>query len=92
MDDRSDRDILVETATKVKGIQGDVSEVKKTQESMAKDWITMRLQLAKMTDLPDKVNVLEKEVASFKWLPKVVAGILTTIVARALWIISGVGK
>ena len=92
MDDRSDRDILVETATKVEGIQEDVSEVKKTQESMAEDWIKMRLKLAKMTDLPDKVNALEKEVASFKWLPKVVAGILTAIVARALWVISGVGK
>ena len=77
---------------RLKNMHEDVLEIKKTQESMAKDWITMRLQLAKMTDLPEKVGTLEREVASFKWLPKVVAGILTTIVARALWVISGVGK
>ncbi|KKN61910.1 hypothetical protein LCGC14_0516790 [marine sediment metagenome] len=72
------RDIIIKTATEVKGIKDDVAGIR---DSQGKIWTAI-------DGLREDGQETRVVLGKINWLPKAVMGIVMAIVGRALWIIS----
>jgi len=87
MDDRSDRDILIGTATRVEAIERDVKEIKDTQKETLVILVDHSVELGKLKNNPNRIRNIEDFVANLKGKYAIWAALLLIAVGVVSWLL-----
>jgi len=87
MDDRSDRDILIGTATRVEAIERDVKEIKGAQKETLVILIDHSVELGKLKNNPNRIRNIEDFVANLKGKYAIWAALLLIAIGVVSWLL-----
>ncbi len=87
MDDRSDRDILIGTATRVELMGADIEEINETLRGAFTTLVGHSVELGKLKNNPDRIRSLEEFKANVKGKYAVWAGFVMLAVGGIFWLL-----
>ena len=87
MDDRSDRDILIGTATRVEAIEADIKEINGTLRGAFTTLVGHSVELGKLKNSPERIRSIEEFQANVKGKYAVVAGLVMLAVGGIFWLL-----
>ena len=87
MDNRSDRDILIGTATKVEAIEADIKEINETLRGAFTTMVGHSVELGKLKNNPERIRSLEEFKANITGKYAVWAGFVMLAVGGIFWLL-----